>query len=147
MLCILDGWGWRPEVPDNATRPDTKVDTGTASFGGPVLRNRLFFYGGWEQTRRDLSSNSPITFANGLKGNLLIIHGTGDDNVHYQGTEALINALVAANKQFSTFSYPNRSHSISEGTGTQRHLLGMMTKYLNERLPAGPAPATTSSTR
>ena len=91
--------------------------------------------------------SSPITFANQLKGNLMVIHGTGDDNVHYQGTEALINTLIAANKKFSAFSYPNRSHSISEGSGTQRHLYGLMTSYLNEKLPAGPAPATTSSVR
>ena len=64
----------------------------------------------------------------------MLIHGTGDDNVHYQGTEALINALIAANKQFAMMSYPNRSHSISEGAGTQRHLFGVMTKYIKERL-------------
>jgi dipeptidyl-peptidase 4 len=57
----------------------------------------------------------------------------------------LINALIAGNKQFSVFPYPNRSHSISEGPGTQRHLLGLMTRYLHDKLPAGPAPATTSS--
>ena len=91
--------------------------------------------------------SSPITFASQLKGNLMVIHGTGDDNVHYQGTQALINALVAANKQFSTFAYPNRSHSISEGPGTQRHLYGLMTRYFNEKLPPGPAPTTTSSGR
>jgi dipeptidyl-peptidase-4 len=78
--------------------------------------------------------SSPITFAKQLKGNLLIIHGTGDDNVHYQGTEALINALIAANKPFSMMSYPNRSHGIYEGPGTQRHLFGLMTKYIKERL-------------
>jgi dipeptidyl-peptidase-4 len=89
--------------------------------------------------------SSPITFASQLKGNLLVIHGTGDDNVHYQGTEALINALVGANKQFSIFSYPNRTHSISEGPGTQRHLFGLMTRYFNEKLPPGPAPATTTT--
>jgi dipeptidyl-peptidase-4 len=91
--------------------------------------------------------SSPITFASGLKGNLLIVHGTGDDNVHYQGTQALINALVAANKQFSMFAYPNRSHSISEGPGTSKHLMGLLTRYLNEKMPPGPATATTSSTR
>ncbi len=80
--------------------------------------------------------SSPITFAGQLKGNLLIVHGTGDDNVHYQGTEALINKLIAANKQFSMMSYPNRSHSISEGAGTQRHLFGLMTKYIKEHLRA-----------
>jgi dipeptidyl-peptidase-4 len=89
--------------------------------------------------------SSPITFAGQLKGNLLVVHGTGDDNVHYQGTEALINALVAANKQFSMFAYPNRSHGIYEGPGTQKHLFGMLTRYLNERMPAGPASTTTSS--
>jgi len=88
---------------------------------------------------------SPITFAAQLKGNLMIIHGTGDDNVHYQGTEALINKLIAANKLFSVFAYPNRSHSISEGPGTQRHLFGQMTKYINDKLPAGPAPSITSA--
>jgi dipeptidyl-peptidase-4 len=91
--------------------------------------------------------SSPITFAGHLKGNLLIVHGTGDDNVHYQGTQALINALVAANKQFSMFAYPNRSHSISEGPETSQHLMGLLTRYLNDKLPAGPAPATTSSAR
>ena len=92
-------------------------------------------YGGLPQDHpEEWKQSSPITFANQLKGNLLIIHGTGDDNVHYQGTEALINALIAANKQFSMMSYPNRSHGIFEGTGTQRHLFGLMTKYIKERL-------------
>lgn len=82
--------------------------------------------------------SSPITFANQLKGNLLIVHGTGDDNVHYQGTEALINALIAANKPFTMMSYPNRSHGIYEGPGTTRHLYELLTRYLMEKLPAGP---------
>jgi len=50
-----------PAVADNAVRPETKVDTGTADVGGPIIHNKLFFYGGWEQTRRDLSSTSLIT--------------------------------------------------------------------------------------
>jgi dipeptidyl-peptidase-4 len=83
--------------------------------------------------------SSPVTFAGQLKGNLLVVHGTGDDNVHYQGTEALINALVASNRQFSMMSYPNRSHGIYEGAGTSRHLYGLLTKYLLEHLPAGAA--------
>jgi len=89
--------------------------------------------------------SSPITFASQLKGNLLVVHGTGDDNVHYQGTEALINALVAANKPFSMMSYPNRSHGIYEGSGTTRHLFGLLTRYLMERLPAGAAAMQSSS--
>lgn len=86
----------------------------------------------------DYKRASPITFAGQLKGNLLIVHGTGDDNVHYQGTEALINALVAANKQFTMMAYPNRTHAIAEGPNTRRHLYELLTRYLREHLPAGP---------
>jgi len=89
--------------------------------------------------------SSPVTFAGQLKGRLLVVHGTGDDNVHYQGTEALINALVAANKQFSMMAYPNRSHGIYEGPGTTRHLYGLLTRYLMEKLPAGAAMQTSSA--
>jgi dipeptidyl-peptidase 4 len=88
--------------------------------------------------------SSPITFANQLKGKLLIVHGTGDDNVHYQGTEALINALVSADKSFSVMPYPNRSHGIYEGRGTTRHLYGLLTRYLNENLPTAARNLTTA---
>ncbi len=88
---------------------------------------------------------SPITFAHQLKGNLLIIHGTGDDNVHYQGTETLINELIRHDKPFSMMAYPNRSHSISEGHNTTLHLRKLMTRYLHEHLPPGPRPATKGS--
>ncbi len=84
---------------------------------------------------------SPITFAHQLKGNLLIIHGTGDDNCHYQGTEALINELIRHDKPFTMMAYPNRSHSISEGQNTTLHLRQLMTRYLNEKLPPGPIAA------
>jgi dipeptidyl-peptidase-4 len=83
------------------------------------------------------TQSSPITFAGQLQGKLMVVHGTGDDNVHYQGTEALINALVAANKQFRVMSYPNRSHGIYEGAGTTRHLYGLFTRFIREELPAG----------
>ncbi len=77
---------------------------------------------------------SPITFAANLKGNLLLIHGTGDDNCHYQSCERLVNALIAANKPFSMLAYPNRTHSISEGPNTSRHLYESMTRYLEQNL-------------
>ncbi|MGI9176103.1 MAG: S9 family peptidase [Rhodothermales bacterium] len=80
---------------------------------------------------------SPLTFADQLEGDLLVVHGTGDDNVHYQGTERLVNALVAANKPFTMMAYPNRSHGIFEGEGTQRHLFELLTRYLHEHLPVG----------
>lgn len=85
----------------------------------------------------DYDQASPITFVNGLKGDLLIVHGTGDDNVHYQATEYLINALVKANKPFTMMAYPNRTHNISEGAGTTRHLYELLTRYLTTHLPAG----------
>ena len=78
---------------------------------------------------------SPLTHAKALLGNLLIIHGTGDDNVHYQGTEKLINELIANNKAFTVMPYPNRDHSINTGKGTSRHLYELMTSYLLEHLP------------
>lgn len=83
-------------------------------------------------------SGSPINFAEGLRGNLLLVHGSGDDNVHYQGSERLINRLVALGKPFDSMVYPNRTHSINEGEGTTFHLNALLARYLLEHLPAGP---------
>ena len=95
-------------------------------------------YGGLPKDHpEEWKQSSPITFAGNLKGKLLIVHGTGDDNVHYQGTEALVNALVAANKPFTIMPYPNRSHGIFEGPGTTKHLYSLLTRYLNENLQPG----------
>lgn len=85
-------------------------------------------------------NGSPIHFASQLKGDLLLIHGTGDDNCHYQGAEALVDELIRHNRPFRLMAYPNRSHSISEGTGTTMHLRSLMTSFLNEKLPAGGLP-------
>jgi dipeptidyl-peptidase-4 len=78
---------------------------------------------------------SPITHAEGLAGNLLLIHGTADDNVHYQSAEQLVDRLIALNKTFSFMIYPDRSHSIDEKTNTRRHLFNLMTNFLHEHLP------------
>ncbi len=78
---------------------------------------------------------SAITYASQLKGNLLIVHGTGDDNVHYQGTEKLINELIKHNKPFTMMAYPNRSHGIREGKNTRRHLYELLTRFLMENMP------------
>ena len=80
-------------------------------------------------------SGSPITFAKDLQGKLLIVHGTGDDNVHYQGFERLVDELVANNKSFVMLSYPNRSHGIYEGRGTTLHLYTAFTRFLEDNLP------------
>ncbi len=86
----------------------------------------------------DYVRGSPITHAQGLQGNLLIIHGTGDDNCHFQGMEKLSNRLIELNKPFTMMAYPNRSHSINEGDGTSSHLYGLMTRFLNNHLAPGP---------
>jgi dipeptidyl-peptidase-4 len=78
---------------------------------------------------------SPITFAEGLKGKLLLIHGTGDDNVHVQGTEKLVNRLIELGKPFDLMMYPNRSHAISEGKGTTAHIYRLIARYFVQNLP------------
>jgi len=79
-------------------------------------------------------SASPINHAKNLIGKLLLVHGTGDDNVHYQGTERLINELIKHNRQFDFMAYPNRRHGIVEGEGTSLHLGTMQTNYFVEHL-------------
>jgi dipeptidyl-peptidase-4 len=91
-----------------------------------------------DENAKGYREGSPINFVDGLKGELLIIHGTGDDNCHYQSCERLVDRLIAANKPFSMLSYPNRTHSISEGKNTTRHLFESMTRFLERNLPAGP---------
>ena len=83
---------------------------------------------------------SPINFADGLQGHLLIIHGSGDDNVHFQGTELLINKLVELGKPFDFMDYPNRTHGLSEGRGTSYHVFSTLTRYLEDHVPPGPLP-------
>ncbi|HEV8598288.1 MAG TPA: prolyl oligopeptidase family serine peptidase, partial [Gemmatimonadales bacterium] len=88
---------------------------------------------------------SPINLAEGLRGKLLIVHGSGDDNVHYQGSERLANRLVELGKSFDFMTYPNRSHCICEGAGTTHHVYSLLTRYLLEHLPAGPRAAVSSN--
>ncbi|MBD1395206.1 S9 family peptidase [Mucilaginibacter glaciei] len=90
-----------------------------------------------EASRAVFLKGSPITYAKNLRGNLLYIHGTGDDNVHYQNAELLINELIKYNRQFQLMSYPNRTHSISEGPGTFQHLSTLYTNYLKEHCAPG----------
>lgn len=88
-----------------------------------------------QENEEDFIKGSPITYAKNLKGNLLLIHGTGDDNVHYQSAELLINELITQNKQFRFMPYPNRSHGIREGENTTRHLYTLLTNYIIENTP------------
>jgi dipeptidyl-peptidase-4 len=83
-------------------------------------------------------NSAPINFAEGLKGNLLIIHGTGETNTHIQITEGLVDRLIELGKQFDYMTYPNRDHGIREGKGTPLHMRIFMVRYLLNHLPAGP---------
>jgi len=82
-----------------------------------------------ETNAKGYFDGSPINHAKNLQGNLMIIHGTGDDNVHYQSFEMLTNELIKHNKLFSMMSYPMRSHGISEGANTTLHLRRTMERY------------------
>jgi dipeptidyl-peptidase-4 len=83
-------------------------------------------------------NSSPINFADGLKGHLLVVHGSGDDNVHYAGTELLLNRLIELNKPIDFMEYPNRTHAISEGDGTTLHLFSLLRRYLEDHVAPGP---------
>ena len=111
----------------------------------PVPNQRLYdtiyqerYMGIPKDNEEGYKKGSPITFAKNLKGKLLLVHGTTDDNVHYQGMAKLIDELVANKKQFEMLAYPNRSHSVREGRNTTIHLRTAMTDFLRRALPVGP---------
>lgn len=90
-----------------------------------------------QENLEDFVAGSPITHAKNLKGNLLYIHGTGDDNVHYANAEMLVNELIKHGKLFQFMPYPNRSHGIGEGEGTTAHLRKLYTDFLKRYCPPG----------
>lgn len=89
------------------------------------------------ENMQDYIKGSAITHAKGLQGNLLLIHGSGDDNVHYSNSEALLNELIKYNKTFQFMEYPNRTHSIVEGEGTRSHLSKLYSEYLRAHCAPG----------
>lgn len=86
-----------------------------------------------QENGENYDSNSPINHVSELKGSYLLVHGSADDNVHYQNTMEMINALVDANKQFDLFIYPNKNHGIYGGN-TRLHLYNKMTNFILENL-------------
>jgi dipeptidyl-peptidase-4 len=89
----------------------------------------------YAENKEGYDENSPIHYADRLKGDLLLVHGMGDDNVHFQHTAEMANALIMNNKQFDTYFYPNRNHGIYGGP-TRLHLYTKMTDFLLEHLGA-----------
>jgi dipeptidyl-peptidase 4 len=122
--------------------PDVyKVGMSVAPVPDQTLYDTIYqerYMGLPSQNAEGYRKGSPIFFAEGLRGKLLLVHGSGDDNVHYQGTERLMNRLVALGKPFDFMVYPNRSHAINEGEGTSLHLHELLARYLRENLPPGP---------
>ncbi len=138
-------WGWSGGGSMTLNLMFQYPETYTTGMSVAPVPNQLLydniyqerFMGLPQENEEDFLAGSPVTYAKNLEGNLLIVHGTGDDNVHYQGTEVLINELIAQNKQFDVMVYPNRSHGIYEGPNTRRHLFTMLTNYLIEHVEAG----------
>ncbi len=138
-------WGWSGGGTNTLNAmfrfPDVyKVGVSVAPVPDQRLYDTIYQerYMGLPQTNVDgYKIGSAINHAEGLKGKLLIIHGTGDDNVHYQGSEKLFNRLVELGKPFDVMVYPNRTHSISEGAGTSAHVYKRIARYFIENLPAG----------
>lgn len=87
-----------------------------------------------EENSEGYREGSPITHASNLEGKLLLIHGTADDNVHYQSFEMLVDELIKQNKLFDMFSYPMRTHAIRERENTSLHLRRTMARYWEENL-------------
>jgi dipeptidyl-peptidase-4 len=117
-----------------------KTGIAIAAVGNQLTYDNIYqerYMGLPQENMEDFVKGSPITYAKNLRGHLLYVHGTGDDNVHYNNAEKLINELVANGKQFQLMSYPNRTHGISEGKGTTAHLQQLYTDFLRMYCPPG----------
>ncbi len=138
-------WGWSGGGSSTLNLlfqyPDLyQTGVAIAAVGNQLSYDNIYqerYMGLPQENRQDFILGSPITYARNLKGNLLYMHGTGDDNVHYQNAELLINELIKNNKIFSLMSYPNRTHSISEGEGTSRHVSTMFTDFIRKNCLGG----------
>lgn len=138
-------WGWSGGGSSTLHLMFRYPDLFQTGIAIAAVSNQLFYdniyqerYMGLPQeNREDFINGSPVTYAKNLKGNLLYIHGTGDDNVHFSNAELLVNELIKYNKQFQYMAYPNRTHSISEGAGTFEHLSTLYTNYLKLHCPPG----------
>jgi len=147
-------WGWSGGGSNTLNAMFRKADVyhvgiAVAPKPQPHLYNAGFqeIYMETPETNPDgYRRSAPINFAEGLKGNLLIVHGTGETNTHIQITEGLVDRLIALGKRFDYMAYPHRDHGFREGRGTAVHLRMLMARYLLEHLPPGPRQARSDST-
>jgi dipeptidyl-peptidase-4 len=139
-------WGWSGGGSNTLNAmfrfPDTyKVGVSVAPVPDQRLYDTIYqerYMGLPQDNAEGYRIGSPISFAEGLRGKLLLVHGTGDDNVHAQGTERLVNRLIELGKPFDLMMYPNRTHAISEGPGTSVHIYRLIARYFLDHLPPGP---------
>ena len=138
-------WGWSGGGSNTLNamfrEPDVfHVGIAVAPKPQPHLYNASFqeIYMETRETNPDgYRRAAAINFAEGLKGDLLIVHGTGETNTHIQITEGLVDRLIELGKPFDYMAYPNRDHGIREGRGTTVHLRMLMVRYLLDHLPPG----------
>lgn len=139
-------WGWSGGGSNTLNamfrKPDVyHVGIAVAPKPQPHLYNAWFqeIYMQTPETNPDgYRRAAPINFAEGLKGHLLIIHGTGESNTHLEITEGLVDRLIELGKRFDYMAYPHRDHGLREGKGTAVHLRMLMARYLVQHLLPGP---------
>ena len=134
------GWSFGGHMSTNALFKGSDIFT-TAIAVAPVTSWRFYdtvyterFLRTPQENPKGYDENSPINYAEKLKGNYLLVHGTGDDNVHVQNSYRMINALIEANKQFDMFIVPDRTHSIYKGKNMRLNLYTKMTNFIELHL-------------
>jgi dipeptidyl-peptidase-4 len=138
-------WGWSGGGSNTLNamfrKPDVyHVGIAVASKPRPELYNAWFqeiFMRTPEVNADGYRKAAAINYAEGLRGDLLIVHGTGETNTHLQITESLVDRLIELGKRFDYMAYPHRDHGLREGKGTPVHLRLLMTRYLLQHLPPG----------
>jgi dipeptidyl aminopeptidase/acylaminoacyl peptidase len=144
---VLDGWMIKPENFDASKKYPVLVFV----YGEPAAQTVADHWGGEQELfHRHIAKEGYVVVSVDNRGTpaprgreWLIVHSPDDDNVHYQGTELLINRLVELGKPFDFMEYPDRTHSLSEGEGTHYHVFSLLARYLEEHLP--PASAASAS--
>ena len=134
------GWSFGGHMSTNALLKGNDIFT-TAIAVAPVTSWRFYdtvyterFLRTPQENPVGYDENSPVNYAEKLKGNYLLVHGTGDDNVHVQNSYRMINSLIEANKQFEMFMVPDRTHGIYKGKNTRLNLYTKMTNFIQKNL-------------
>ena len=134
------GWSFGGHMSTNSLLKGSDIFT-TAIAVAPVTSWRFYdtvyterFLRTPQENPAGYDDNSPVNYADKLQGNYLLVHGTGDDNVHVQNSYRMINSLIEANKQFDMFIVPDRTHGIYKGKNTRLNLYTKMTNFVETHL-------------